>query len=184
MKKILTRQQKQKTEFRYGITQAKIDKYTQKIEDIVKEYVLSPQKDIELLRHRIKAFTHRSVYQISRYKSIVWKNKGFIANYCELRFRMNSLTNATEDFLKNAVINAFTNQGVPIPYFLKGNRDESIYSLYNNMQNYRTLLFVELIGINHGTLKEMCRQIGIDVSGDKGYDGLVRDYLIKVKVGH
>ena len=58
------------------------------------------------------------------------------------------------------------------------------YSLYNNMQNYRTLLFVELIGINHGTLKEMCRQIGIDVSGDKGYDGLVRDYLIKVKVGH
>ncbi len=58
---------------------------------------------------------------------------------------MNSLTNATEDFLKNAVINAFTNQGVPIPYFLKGNRDESIYSLYNNMQNYRTLLFVELI---------------------------------------
>ena len=56
--------------------------------------------------------------------------------------------------------------------------------LYNNMQNYRTLLFVELIGINHGTLKKMCRQIGIDVSGDKGYDGLVRDYLIKVKVGH
>lgn len=52
------------------------------------------------------------------------------------------------------------------------------------MQNYRTLLFVELIGINHGTLKEMCRQIGIDVSGNKGYDGLVRDYLIKVKVGH
>ena len=62
--------------------------------------------------------------------------------------------------------------------------DASIYSLYNNMQNYRTLLLVELIGINHGTLKEMCRQIGIDVSGNKGYDGLVRDYLIKVKVGH
>ena len=178
------KKQQQKTEFRYGITQAKIDKYTQKIEDIVKEYVASPQKDIELLRHRIKAFTHRSVYQISRYKSIIWKNKGFIANYCELRFRMNSLTNATEDFLKNAVIKAFANQGVPIPYFLKGNRDESIYSLYNNMQNYRTLLFVELIGINHGTLKKMCRQIGIDVSGDKGYDGLVRDYLVKVKVGH
>lgn len=181
LKKILTRQQKQKTEFRYGITQAKIDKYTQKIEDIVKEYVLSPQKDIELLRHRIKAFTHRSVYQISRYKSIVWKNKGFIANYCELRFRMNSLTKATEDFLKNAVINAFTNQGVPIPYFLKGNRDESIYSLYNNMQNYRTLLFVELIGINHGTLKEMCRQIGID--SDYHKEILIRvEELLQYKV--
>ena len=27
-------------------------------------------------------------------------------------------------------------------------------------------------------------QIGIDVGSEKGYDGLVRDYLIKVKVGH
>lgn len=183
LKKIATKR-KEKTEFRYGITQAKIDKYTQKIEDIVKEYVVSQQKDIEFLRHRIKAFTHRSVYQIGRYRSVIWKNKGFIANYCELRFRMNYLTKPTEDFLKNAVIRAFTNQGVPLPYFLKGNRDESIYSLYNNIQNYRTLLFVELIGINHGTLKKMCKQIGIDISNDKGYDGLVRDYLIKVKVGH
>lgn len=183
--KIKTGKGKQeKTAFRYGITQAKIDKYTQKVEDIVKEYASSPHKDIELLRHRIKAFTHRSVYQISRYKSIIWKNKGFIANYCELRFRMNSLTSATEDFLKNVVVRAFANQGVPLPYFLKGSRNESIYSLYNNMQNYRTQLFVELIGINLDTLKKMCAQIGIDVGNEKGYDGLVRDYLIKVKVGH
>ena len=174
----------EKTAFRYGITQAKINKYTQRVEDIVKEYAAAPHKDIELLRHRIKAFTHRSVYQINRYKSVIWKNKGFIANYCELRFRMNSLTPATDDFLKNVVLNAFTNQKVPLPYFLKGNRNESVYSLYNNMQNYRTQLFVELIGINIETLKKMCRQIGIDVSSEKGYDGLVRDYLIKVKVGH
>ena len=174
----------EKTSFRYGITQAKIDKYTQKVENIVKEYATSPHKDMELLRHRIKAFTHRSVYQINRYKSVIWKNKGFIANYCELRFRMNSLTNATEDFLKNVVLKAFLNQGVPIPYFLKGNRNESIYNLYNNMQNYRTQLFVELIGINIETLEKMCKQIGIDVGSEKGYDGLVRDYLIKVKVGH
>lgn len=174
----------EKTSFRYGITQAKIDKYTQKVENIVKEYATSPHKDIELLRHRIKAFTHRSVYRINRYKSVIWKNKGFIANYCELRFRMNSLTNATEDFLKNVVLKAFLNQGVPIPYFLKGNRNESIYNLYNNMQNYRTQLFVELIGINIETLEKMCKQIGIDVGSEKGYDGLVGDYLIKVKVGH
>lgn len=174
----------EKTAFRYGITQAKIDKYTQKVEDIVKEYATSPHKDIELLRHRIKAFTQRSVYQINHYKSVIWKNKGFIANYCELRFRMNSLTNATEDFLKNVVLKAFFNQGVSLPYFLKGNKKESIYNLYNNMQNYRTQLFVELIGINLETLKKMCKQIGVDVSGEKGYDGLVRDYLIKVKVGH
>lgn len=172
------------TAFRYGITQAKIDKYTEKIEEIVKEYSASSPKDVELLRHLIKAFTHRSVYRINRYKSIIWKNKGFIANYCELRYRIDLLTPSTEDFLKNVVLNAFSNQNEPLPYFLKGNADESIYCLYNNMKSYRTLLFVEQIGINMETLKKMCAQIEIDVSGNKEYNGFVRDYLIKVKIGH
>ena len=180
----LTRTEPNKTTFRYGITKAKIDKYTERIEKLVSEYEISQQKDVELLRHRIKAFTHRSVYRINRYKSVIWKNKGFIANYCELRYRIDSLTDSTEDFLKNAVIRAFTNNNISVPYFLKGKRDESIYNLYNNMKNYRTLVFEELIGIDYNSLKSMCRQIGIDVSGEKGYDGLVRDYLIKVKVGH
>ncbi len=75
------------------------------------------------------------------------------------------------------------NNGVSIPYFLKGKKEESIYNLYNNLKNYKTLLFVESIGISKDTLGRMCKQIGIwDTT--KGYDGLVRDYLIKVKVGH
>lgn len=52
------------------------------------------------------------------------------------------------------------------------------------MKNHRTLLFVELIGINESALKRMCAQVGINTNSGKGYDGLVRDYLIKVKVGH
>ena len=52
------------------------------------------------------------------------------------------------------------------------------------LQAYRTLLFVEMIGIDCFALKKMCSQIGIDVTSGKEYDGLVRDYLIKVKVGH
>lgn len=51
------------------------------------------------------------------------------------------------------------------------------------MKKYRTLLFVESIGISKDTLDKICKQIGIwDMT--KSYDGLVRDYLIKVKVGH
>lgn len=180
----ITKRNREKTDFRYGITQAKINKYTQKVEGIVKEYAMSPNKDIELLRHRIKAFTHRSVYQINHYKSAIWKNKGFIANYSELRFRVDYLTEDTKYFMENVVVKAFVNQGVPLPYFLKGNSSESTYNLYNNMKNYRTQLFVELIGINVETLKKMCKQVGIDVGPEKDYDGLVRDYLIKVKVGH
>ena len=174
----------EKTEFQYGITQKKIEKYTKRINAIVKEYAEAPQKNMELLRHQIKAFTHRTVYRINRYKSVIWKSKGFLSNYCELRYHMDELTPQTERFLKNAVKHAFTNSGITLPYFLKGNNNESIYSLYNNMQKYRTLLFVEMIGIDCCSLKKMCSQIGIDVTTGKSYDGLVRDYLIKVKVGH
>lgn len=174
----------EKTEFHYGITEKKIKKYTKRITSIVKEYTEAPQKDMELLRHQIKAFTHRTVYRINRYKSIIWKSKGFLSNYCELRYHMDELTPQTEKFLKDVVRDAFTSNGVALPYFLKGNSKESIYSLYNNMQKYKTLLFVEMIGIDCHALKKMCAQIGIDVTSGKGYDGLVRDYLIKVKVGH
>ena len=170
------------TSFKYGITQKKIDKYTKKINDIVTDYKI--HNNIELLRHQIKAFSHRTVYQINKYKTLIWKNKGFISNYQELRYRKNLLTDETKDFLENVIINAFVNQGLPLPYFLTNDNSESIFNLYNNMANYKTLLFVEPIGISFETLAKMCTQIGITVDGSKNYDGLVRDYLIKVKVGH
>ena len=183
---VLTITPKEKTNFQYGMTQNKIDKYTKRINDIVKDYALSSPRDMELLRHQIKAFTHRTVYRINRYKSVIWKTKGLISNYCELRYHMDELTPETERFLKTAIFKAFTTNKVEkIPYFLKGkNSNESVYSLYNNMKNYRSLLFVELIGIDRVTLEKMCKQVGIDVATGKEYDGLVRDYLIKVKVGH
>ena len=96
------RNNKLTTEIKYGITDAKIDKYTKRIDKIIKEY--KNHNDMELMRHQLKAFCCRTVYQITRYKSLIWKTKGFISNYQELRYRLDSLTNDTESFLKNAVI--------------------------------------------------------------------------------
>ncbi|MFR1927334.1 MAG: hypothetical protein ACLS2V_15180 [Clostridium paraputrificum] len=173
-----------KTEFKYGITQKKIDKYSRKIDEILEEYNKGFNKDIELLRHQIKAFTSRTVYRITKYKTDIWKTKGFISNYCELRYHLDKLVPNTEKFLKNAVTDSFFRKNIPIPYFLKGNQDESIYNLYNNLKYNRTLLFIELIGIRMCTIQKMCEQVGIMSRGNKNYDGLVRDYLIKVRVGH
>ena len=141
------------TDFKFGITQKKIDKYTKRVDDIVKKY--KKHNDIELLRHQLKAFCCRTVYQIPRYKTLVWKTKGFIANYQELRYRLDQLTPSTENFMKNIVYSVISANAVPTPYFLKSSRDESVYSLYNNMEKYRTLLFVEPIGINIDGLKKM-----------------------------
>ena len=51
------------------------------------------------------------------------------------------------------------------------------------MKHNRPLLFVEMIGIRCDSLKKMCSQIDIAYEG-KTYDELVREYLIRVKVGH
>lgn len=170
-----------KTEFQYGLTQKKIDKYSGKINNLVREYMAD--KNVELLRHKLKAFASRVVYQIPKYKKLIWKTKGFIANYQELRYRRGLLTNDTENFLKNAIIDAFVNNGISLPYFLKSSQKESIYNLYNNLLSYRTLLFVESIGIAKQSLSKMCVQIGIS-SSSQDYNDFVREYLIKVKVGH
>lgn len=169
------------TKFKFGITEEKIKKYSKRVDDLLKEY--KKHGNMELLQHQIKAFSCRCVYQISKNGYLTWKTKGFISNYQELRYRLDCLTEETEEFLRYSIINAFENNGVPIPYFLKVKDDECSYNLYNNMKKYKTLLFVERIGIGKDTLKNMCEQIGISSVG-KDYNGLVRDFLIKVKVGH
>lgn len=170
------------TEIKYGITDKKIDKYKNKINAIVVEFTI--HKNMELLRHQLKAFCSRTVYQIIKYKSLIWKTKGFISNYNELRFRTDLLIPETKNFLKNSIADAFRNNGISIPYFLKGNLENSPYNLYNNLINNETMLFVEKIGIGRSKLEKLCSQVGIDISIDRSYDSLVREYLIKVKIGH
>ena len=74
---------------------------------------------MELLRQRLRAFTSRVVY-VSKYSSgNVWKVKGFISNYSELRYFEDNKTleKNTADFLKNMVIREFQSQRTPIPFF-------------------------------------------------------------------
>ena len=55
------------------------------------------------------------------------------------------------------------------------------------MQKNKTLLLVDGIGYDYRALVNLCNQIGIsnfEVGGEKRtYSSLVREYLIKVKVG-
>ena len=62
------------------------------------------------------------------------------------------------------------------------------YNLFENMKRNKTILLVDNIGYDYSSLKNLCKQIDIsdtDACGKKrGYGTLVRDYLIKVKVGY
>lgn len=170
------------TNIKYGITDDKIQKYTKRIHRIIEDY--QADKDIEYLRHRLRAFCCRTVYRRKKYQYMIWKSKGFIANYCELRYHMDKLNNETKEFLMNGIINAFNSKMGYLPYFLKDDKHEHPYSLYNTLERNRTLIFDEnpKMGIGYDKLRKMCRQIGIIDNGS--YNSLLREYLIKVKVGH
>ncbi len=171
---------KKKTQIKYGITSEKIEKYTKKINKILSVY--KEDGNMELLRHRIRAFACRTVYRRKRYSQLIWKSKGFSSNYCELGLYTEYLDEKTEKFLKEGISKSFLQAGLPLPYFINGKP----YSLYHCLKNNTTLLFEEneRVGITFETLKKMCRQIGIHDTERKTYNSLVREYLIAVKVGH
>jgi len=184
---------KGKTLLQYGITNTKRDKYTKRINDLISSFLDSNHVDyanLELLRHRIAAFTSRTVYRTKRFRSDIWKVKGFISNYGELRYLLDTLLieNNTKIFLKNMVRDAFVIGAGISPYFIEGSKDNSGYNLFENMKRNKTLLLVDHIGYDYRALIKMCKKIGIngiDKNGVKrGYGTLVREYLIKTKIGY
>lgn len=184
--------QDKKVKIKYGITQSKRNKYNKRLDELIFCYTDSNHKDynnLELLRHRISTFSSRSVYLSKRFKSDVWKVRGFITNYGELRYLLDTelLENNTEDFLKNMIEEAFNRASIAVPYFIKGSKGKSGYNLFENMRINKTLLLVEHIGYDYHSLVKLCAKIGIsntDRNGKKqSYGNLARRYLIETKVG-
>ena len=144
-------------------------------------------QELELLRQRIAAFSSRQVY-VNRYKNKnIWHVKGFISNYGELRFFLNTenlIEYKTEKFLKEMIIDAFNRANLH-PYFLNNNFG---YNLYTNMKSNKTLLFVQGLGYSYQSLVKLCKKIGINEftinNKRRKYNSLVKEYLIKVKVGY
>lgn len=173
---------KDKIQLKYGITEEKRKKYSKCMEQFLEEY--GKDHNIELLRHRILTFSSRTVYRRKKYTKDIWRVKGFIHNYGELRYLLEteSLHSDTCYFLKNMIRDAFKRNEIPIPEFIQSNMERRGYSLYYNMQSNKTILLVETIGYNKKGLEKICRQVGIDVE-NKSYQSLVREYLLKTKVG-
>ena len=173
------------TEIIYGITDEKKEKYRKRVRKFMKHCAADSNGGMVLLRHQLRAFTHRAVYQVERNKQTIWINKGFLANYHELGNHLDQLSDSTRDFLKNVLTEEADAILKSRPYFLRdSDNPESIYSLYHNLQRNRTQVFVERIGIDYKKLQSMCQEIGIDPDSCKGYDGLLKAYLNRVGVGY
>lgn len=196
----------------YGITSEKRKKYEKKVNKLISKYTSPLSEDyhnIELLRHRIAAFSSRQVYMTQYKGHTTWHVKGFISNYGELRYFLKAglIEEKTQIFLQNMIEDAFKKANLT-PYFLKGNKAAQIgtggkntqptkqhnstqdslgYNLYYSMQTNKTMLFVQRIGYNYNGLVKLCKKIGINNNTNhkiREYNSLLRAYLIKVKVGY
>lgn len=178
---------------KYGITDGKRKKYERKIDKLISFYTQAREQtsqELELLRHRIAAFTSRQVYITHHKNKNIWHVKGFISNYGELRFFLDTrlIESQTASFLHNMIFDAFRRAQLSMfPYFLKGKSKDS-YSLYTNMKSNKTFLFVQNIGYDYQSLVKLCKKIGINNyttdNRRRSYNSLVKDYLIKVRVGY
>jgi hypothetical protein len=169
--------------FTYGITEAKLKKYTSRIRQTLIDF--KKNKDIELLRLRIKLFSVRIVYSIVKHDDCVWITRGLINNYSELRFYLDNLENETRKFLKGIYFKLMRELNIKIPYFMKpaqGQREASIYNLYSNLERYRSIVFDERIGTRRQDLFHEIQKIKPSYRGKKKYYQLVDDYLILLKI--
>ncbi len=164
----------------YGMTEEKIHKYQNKLNKLISDNIKSKFSE-ELLRQKVKAFCHRIVYLSSHKNEIIWKSKGLIANYKELQHHLSNLTPSTKDFLKNAVENAFIYNQIPLPYYLKS--DKNSYTLFNTLEKEKSMIFVEHIGYDLNTLRKLAKRIGIREADKLNYNQLLAKYLIALKVG-
>lgn len=169
--------------FRFGITEKKQKKYTAKIRQTFLDYLNN--KDIELLRHRIKAFSTRVVYSFPlNGESYDWITKGIISNYNELRYHLDDLDDITEDFLKNVYYKVMDELSITTePYFFNKNDKESIYNLYSTMKRNRSMILDEKIGLKINQLVGEIKKIDPTYNGNKkAYYQITKDYLNLLKI--
>lgn len=168
--------------FKYGITKSKQIKYKGRIRQTFIEY--KKNKDIELLRHRIKATSTRIVYSMTlNEKSFDWVTKGVVSNYNELRYHLDSLDTSTENFLKNIYFDLMDELNITYPYFISKFDDSSIYNLFSTMQRNRSMIFDEKIGLRINQLVALVRKLDHTYDANrKTYYQITKDYLELLKI--
>lgn len=189
--RFLTEFQGGKFSFKCGISDAKIIKYQNKINNIIESHIEEhTDSELELLRHKVKMFVTRQVYITNKFNEPVWNSRGFINNYNELRNiiskNQSQINVETINFLERCVINGFNFNKLDLPYYLRCNGFES-YSLKYNLMNNKTIIFDEKIGYSYDALVKLCESVKINKFDKDGvireYNQLVREYLILTKVG-
>lgn len=179
----MNQNQKEGILFAYGISEKKRNKYKGVIEKAIIDY--KRNKDLELLRQRIKVYSSRVVIGRTIGSSTFdWLTKGVVANYNELQHHIDALLPETKKFMKNMYFDLMKKYKVPIPYFMRQSAwEDSIYNILSNMKRNRTIILQDRIGVSRSVLVKWIKKINPTYNDyGKDYYKIVVDYLDLIKI--
>lgn len=177
----------QKNSFLYGISPDKILKYTKRLNHIIEDY--KKNKNLELLRHRIRFFLSRVVLYNNYYekfsKNVKWDVLGIVENYRELRpyIKKDRIDNNTKKFLESIIlIQCGRILGRELPFFLKGSKLPDRYKISSSLIKNKSIVFHPYIGWSQSFLINEIKKIDPQFSIKKPYRELVKIYCGLLKV--
>lgn len=147
-----------KQEFKFGVAENKIEKYTKIIDDIVLEY--KDTNNIEILSFKLELLFKRVVYYGARKNSnkYRWQVRGISDSYKELKRFMkhnkdfSKITRDTEIFFTRTIERRFNINRVTMPPKIKNQINNNKFT--SCFLNNKALLLHQKIGLNHNTLKQ------------------------------
>lgn len=172
-----------KNGIKYGISESKIKKYNERVNQIMYKY--RSNCNVELLRQRILFIISRRVYYNKSTVVKNWSAQGFIENYDLLIGKQKKhFDKKTLDFLEKSIFESFIkiNGYENLPYFFKNDGIEDFhkknYSFLMGLNSKKSIVFFPNVGWTYQHLTKMINKIDNTKNlKNKSYKELVNIYI-------
>lgn len=163
--------------YKYGITDEKIQKYKNKFVFLIDK--IYKEGNLKKMQLALKLSCSRIVY--FNVKTKTWVSRGLIQNYCMLKDHCDNLDTKTQNFLENAYIDIFNSNSIKIPGYLWSHR----YKLLKSLEKNKTIIFDPRIGVKLDDLKSIYLVFfGKMPSDPNNYNYLVIRILKELRIGY
>lgn len=180
------KQRGERSSFKFGISNSKLEKYKKKLDYIILNY--KENNNLEILEMRLESFYKRSVYYGKKKNSRIaaWQVRGITDSYKELRRVMrhnqdfSRITNETKNLFSRLIIISFERNQVEIPMSIKNHIKNNKYcsSFYNN----KAVLMHPKIGLTHYELKKKLEILTDKNLENYSYNDLANDFIKEINI--
>lgn len=169
------------TQFKFGITKKKLEKYENKIKEIILEF--DESNNLDILNFKLDLMFKRLVYLGDRNGDgkVRWQVRGISDSYKELKRFMhnnedfNKISRDTKTFFQHSITRGFRREGITIP--AKLNNQIKNKKHISNFINNNALLLHKKIGLNYNNLQEKVKLLTNENLNNDSYSELAEKLL-------